>query len=235
MFRFLKQQFWLNSTDRHIILALAAGLGLLAETVIAAATLVSRDPDTVLLASGLVLVIGLFMVTMVFAGYFFIEFDIGLSMGATRRRMLAAGLFNSLCLEGVLLLATAAVRGLEWGVYTGWLQKAQPGLSLAVDFMAVLLGLPWWGKLLLLAGPVFLGYVSGVLIQRFGRMGFWILWGVFMVGFVLPSNSAAWIDLDTLTLQPGLLAVVGWAAALAAALLAAGAAWLALHSSVRGG
>lgn len=235
MLRFLKQQFWLGSTDRHIILALAAGLGLLAEGVIAAATLINRDSDTVLLASGLVLVMGLFMVTMVFAGYFFIEFDIGLSMGATRRRMLMAGLFNSLCLEGTLLLATAALRGLEWLVYTGWLQKAQPGLTLAVDFMAALLGLPWWGKLLILAGPVFLGYVSGVLIQRFGRMGFWILWGVFMAGFVLPANSAAWLDLDAIVLQPGLLAAAGWAAAFAAAALAAGAAWLALHSSVRGG
>lgn len=235
MFRFLKGQFWLNHPDHKIVLALGAGVGLAAEVLTVFMTLYTREPYTVLLGSGITLVLGLFFLTLIFAGHFFIEFDIGLSMGATRRRMLAAGLFNCLCLEGVLLAVTAALRALEWAVYVGWLQKSLPGLLPAVDFLGVLLGLPLWGKLLLLAGPIFLGFVGGVLIQRFGRRGFWVLWGAFMLGFVLPSNALSWDTelLHTAAGLAGLLGMLGWIGAAGAAALGGWAVWLALHASVR--
>lgn len=232
MLGFLKRQFWLNSGDHKIVLALSAGVGLALEAFILTMTLLTGEQETVLLAGGLTFVIGLFFLAFVFAGHFFIEFNLGLSMGATRRQMLAAGFFNCICLEGLLLLVTAALRALEWGVYAGWLRHSLPGMHAAVDFLGILLGLPLWGKLLLLAGPVFLGFVSGVLVQRFGRRGFWVLWGAFMLGFVLPTNALSW-NMD-IHLTRGVLGMLGWLGAAGAAALAGWAAWLALHASVRG-
>lgn len=232
MLGFLKRQLWLNRGDHKIVLALSAGVGLALEAFILTVTLVTGEQETILLAGGLTLVIGLFFLAFVFAGHFFIEFDLGLSMGATRRQMLAAGFFNCICLEGLLLLVTAALRALEWGIYAGWLRHSLPGAHAAVDFLGILLGLPLWGKLLLLAGPLLLGFISGVLIQRFGRRGFWVLWGAFMLGFVLPSNALTW-NLDIHFLR-GALGTLVWLGAAGAAALAGWAVWLALHASVRG-
>ena len=186
-----------------------------------------------MLASGMTLGFGLFLVVFVFSGYFFIEFNLGLSMGATRRQMLAAGLFNSVCLEGALFVVVAALRLLEWAVYTFWLAKSIPGLEAKVDFLGIMLSMPWWGKLLLVVGPVFFGFVFGTLIQRFGRAGFWVLWAAFMICFVLPANALSWdIGFGTLDLA-ALVRGACWVGGIGAAVLAAWAGWLNLHASVR--
>lgn len=233
MLRFLKQQFWLGTSDRNIVMAVAGGFGLLFEVFTIVMTLVTRDPETIMLASGMTLVLGLFFVTLVFCGYFFVEFNMGLSMGATRRRMLAAGLFNSVCLECALFLVVAAMRLLEWAVYRFWLAKSIPGLAARVDFLGIMLSMPWWGKLLLVVVPVFLGFVSGTLIQRFGRAGFWVLWAAFMICFVLPTNALSW-DLHLGSFEIAALIRGGcWVGGIGSAALAAWAAWLNLHASVR--
>ena len=45
MLRFLKQQFWLESSDRNIIMALAAGFGLFFELVTVVMTLATPRPS----------------------------------------------------------------------------------------------------------------------------------------------------------------------------------------------
>ena len=58
----------------------------------------------------------------------------------------------------------------------------QSGVVLWIDsFMSV----PWQAIPVLAVAGAVVGFIVGALTQRFGRMGGWLIWGVWMVFFIM--------------------------------------------------
>lgn len=221
MIRFLKDQWWFERSDRRGLALLLAGI----EALLLLGTLVAMfltDPGTDTVSVGVLVLLGASLFLAVFGGaaYFGSEFQLGLKMGATRRQMLAAQLFNTFSLELTMVAASLALGGLEWLFNRFVWMGRHPGAVIAVNGFEILAAMPWWVWPVGLAAPVLLGYITGVTMACYGQKGFWVLWGLFMLCFVVPANTTSGflklgqafsnVPLLALAIAGMVLAVTGW-------------------------
>lgn len=161
-----------------------------------------------------------------------IYFNMEVSMGCTRLRFFVSyyvvSFVFSACYIGIILLLNIAERVLEKRLY--------PNLSCEIDFLPYLLkgGIPAAAAVCLVSG------FCGVLILRYGRKAFWVLWAVWMICTIglpriheameeAPNSLFGWIGNKIGFLFSGFTAneVIGIAAAVS--LLSLAGAWLYLR------
>lgn len=137
-----------------------------------------------------------------------VSIKMGVQMGRTRRFMLAAILAESTLNISLLLALCAALSGLS-----SLLAKFLP----FSEYVNLLFIMPWWVWPACIVGTVVLSLCLAMTIHAGGRLGFWIIWCIFMLIFVVPSNVPGVMDKLTQTLQwlkvAGVLsgiAILGW-------------------------
>lgn len=175
-----KKHFWMNRTDLLIELAVPVGLWLLLELIVDIAQSVTGD----YVYSGVPAVVALFGGAMlelfVNAARMCTTYSIGLVMGRTRRCML--GLVVG---ESVTHLALIALEGTL-------LNLVSMGMGRLLGFPAntsLFSLIPWWVWPLTAFAVLALGFASGVLLMAYGQKGFWVMWGIWMVAFIVPANT----------------------------------------------
>lgn len=159
------------------------GLLALTETGIWAGTLLVmrivyqfvRDPDILLIGvpgiAGFAMAVMCSLIASV--SRIWLEFVVGVQMGATRRRMIAASLALDLTLGG-MMLALAAVLDRVW-------QALYAGFAAANGEMMGIVGMiPAWGWLVAWLLPAGAGMLGGALVLRYGRRAGWTLYFVFL-------------------------------------------------------
>lgn len=152
------------------------------------------------------------------------EFNMGISMGATRKELVrsyALFLFvQILLLEIVLVLSGMAEKAM--------LAKMMPGGELRFDLTAYMKP----GYLLAIAAVMMVAEIfCGAVLLRFGMKAFWVLWAVWMISAVLLPRlldngrlSVLWNRLG-LALGGHLTAAGIWTAVLAVTAILAGISW----------
>lgn len=175
-----KKHFWMNRSDLFIELAVPAGLWLLLELIVDIAQSVTGD----YVYSGMPAVVALFggamMELFVNAARMCTTYSIGLAMGRTRRCML--GLVVGESVTHLLLIA------LEGAL----LNLVSMGMGRLLGFPAntsLFSLIPWWVWPLTAFAVLALGFASGVLLMAYGQKGFWVMWGIWMVAFIVPANT----------------------------------------------
>lgn len=175
-----KKHFWMNRSDLLIELAVPAGLWLLLELIVDIAQSVTGD----YVYSGVPAVVALFGGAMlelfVNAARMCTTYSIGLAMGRTRRCML--GLVVGESVTHLLLIA------LEGAL----LNLVSMGMGRLLGFPAntsLFSLIPWWVWPLTAFAVLALGFASGVLLMAYGQKGFWVMWGIWMVAFIVPANT----------------------------------------------
>jgi hypothetical protein len=103
------------------------------------------------------------------AGRFSNEFRMGLHMSATRRQMMLSGVVLSFANAVEMVLLAAGLQAL-WTALFG-----APGAE------NILAAFPLWGWAAAIYVPVAMGILAGGILLRFGRIGFWVLYGCFML------------------------------------------------------
>lgn len=190
--KFLK----MNAGDFALYAAVTGGLFLLGEIVILC-VMAFLKPDTSILLAGIVMpIVAAFSLFLMSFTNSWVMFDLALRFGRTRRQGLGlvAGL---LALEGVFTMGLAALlAAIErfllpglWARLAGfdgweWMSTAPvpegaerlPSAFLQVeDFV-----LAWWWYPVLWAAALAFGLFAGVLLQRLGPKGAWVLWCLWM-------------------------------------------------------
>lgn len=152
------------------------------------------------------------------------EFNMGISMGATRKELVrsyALFLFvQILLLEIVLVLSGMAEKAM--------LAKMMPGGELRFDLTAYMKP----GYLLAIAAVMMVAEIfCGAVLLRFGMKAFWVLWAVWMISAVLFPRlldngrlSVLWNRLG-LALGGHMTAAGIWTAVLAVTAILAGISW----------
>ena len=123
------------------------------------------------------------MALAISVAYWTTAFSIGLRMGATRREMTVGVLFQTLVMNVFIIAFAWLELLLERTLGVGyWVNTV--GKDLEFD---VLFSLPWWSWLLSVLVCTVGGLLFGTVILRFGRKGFWVIWGLWMAGALGPS------------------------------------------------
>ncbi len=144
------------------------------------------------------------------------EFRLGLHMSGTRRQMLLSGTVLSLANAAEILLLAAGLQALWTAVFGGTAEEGN-----------VLAALPLWGWAACLYLPVAMGVLAGSILLRFGRIGFWVLYGMFMLSCFGPQLFGKQTEVLSLGQLDQILAALPWILPWAAVgLAAAGAALL---------
>lgn len=216
-----KKHFWMNRFDLLVELAVPAGLWLLLELIVDIAQSVTGD----YVYFGVPAVVALFgsaiMELFVNGARMCTNYSMGLAMGRTRRCMLGLILGESVT---HMALAAAAVLALN---------LMSVGMDRLLGFPAresLFALIPWWVWPVTFLAALAVGFASGILLLAFGQRGFWAMWGIWMVAFIVPANTPG-LDFAAL---PAPLMIAG--AALAAAVLLGWlvwSVWYALHCPVK--
>ena len=216
-----KKHFWMNRFDLLVELAVPAGLWLLLELIVDIAQSVTGD----YVYFGVPAVVALFgsaiMELFVNGARMCTNYSMGLAMGRARRCMLGLILGESVT---HMALAAAAVLALN---------LMSVGMDRLLGFPAresLFALIPWWVWPVTFLAALAVGFASGILLLAFGQRGFWAMWGIWMVAFIVPANTPG-LDFAAL---PAPLMIAG--AALAAAVLLGWlvwSVWYALHCPVK--
>ena len=171
----------MGKNDLLIELAFPAGMWLFVEIVVN--TILFFDGTEVALGIGGVVAFGTMLLMELFTvgARFMVNLNLGVSMGRTRRFMLGTVLGES-ALHLIPCMGLCAL--------LGW---AGQGISMALgaqSYENILFMMPWWGWVVGFFGVMLIGFCGGMLLQVFGRKGFWVLWAVSMLAFVVPANSS---------------------------------------------
>ena len=194
----------MNRFDLLVELAVPAMLWLLLELIVDIAQSVTGD----YVYFGVPAVVALFgsaiMELFVNGARMCTNYSMGLAMGRTRRCMLGLILGESVT---HMALAAAAVLALN---------LVSVGMDRLLGFPAresLFALIPWWVWPVTFLAALAVGFASGILLLAFGQRGFWAMWGIWMVAFIVPANTPG-LDFAAL---PAPLMIAG--AALAAAVL----------------
>lgn len=171
--------------------------------------------------------ISAFATVIVSLGHVGLSFELALKFGCTRRRALFLTL-GTIAADALVAFGLSAVLALLDRHAMPWLWAAIRGVDgpLPTEVFA----LPLWAYPALMLGGIAVGILFGALIQRFGKTGSRILFGVYMAAIIVPQILPDGLfDHSPAMLFPFL-------GMIAAALLLAGfgwALWSLLHASVR--
>ena len=128
--------------------------------------------------------------------------------------------------SGVLPMALAAAAVLALNLVSVGMDRLL-GFPARESLFALI---PWWVWPVTFLAALAVGFASGILLLAFGQRGFWAMWGIWMVAFIVPANTPG-LDFAAL---PAPLMIAG--AALAAAVLLGWlvwSVWYALHCPVK--
>lgn len=195
MWNQLKKLIDLNKGDFILVVSLPAGIFLVTQIVIAIIMVVLK-PEEGIQVSEMILVFSSAIIMLVLTlSSLLVNYPQALQFGCTRRR----GLLLNAGLLGVEYLATVAL------VTVGTLieQHLCPSLwktltGRSVDLVFFLDGIqpPWWLVLVAPLGGAALGLFISAVIFRFGRVGGWTLYTIWMVAMVgqsfLPWEEHWW-------------------------------------------
>lgn len=183
--RELKKQLLLRSDELLTMLLLEAGAFVFGEAILHVAVGVFGEEDEVF-QLGLLMAVFMVGMCMVFMGVssLALGFNIGVGMGASRRRFIPAFMLFTY-LEFLVLAAIAKI----FGYLEKWiLEMAYPGMDHGdVDIM-----LQW--KYILVAGiaVVACNVIFGAISLKFGKVSFVILWLLWMAVIVGIPRMVQW-------------------------------------------
>ncbi len=121
---------------------------------------------------------------LISATLFTVYYKLGLQMGQTRRNMLLRLSILSLVMHVVTVGFAAALSCLLAVFYSHFFAPTDVLLALV----------PWWGWVLMLTLPLAIGMLGGAILMRFGRKGFWVMYGIFMSLLLLPQLFTGMLD-----------------------------------------
>ncbi len=183
-------------------LAAAFVVWLLVEMATGLVVLLGHGEETLILAGAVALGV-LVMGSCILNGFVLTgNFEIGLSMGCTRRRQVlwnAAWELGGMA-AGVLLIV--ALNGLSHLNYQ--MAYAPRGIRLEADALAML---PLWAYPLMVVLPMMIAWCGAATLNRFGQKGLWVVWVLWMV-FCLGVPQLNYTDLPETVLW-GALALAG--------------------------
>ena len=211
----------LNLDDLYVLFAVVGGVFLIIQLVVAGLMLF-LDMHTILLISSLILPLAAGILSLIINVLHPVAtFETMVRYSVSRRKALTCTVVN-MAFETAAAFALALVLAqAERLIALAW-QRVFPGLEIDLDLYSAI---PLWGVLLAALGTVLAGLICGAILQRFGRRGFWILWGLWMAVIVL-QGVIPWHEIFALPwLIPCLMAVL--------LLLAGGAVWSLLRASVK--
>jgi hypothetical protein len=176
------------------------------------------DEDINLLFGGCMsLVLTAVCITFVGASHAMVTFSLALKCSRTRRQalglvlgLIGAETLFALAVNALLCLLERTAGSALWAAFNG----------VVPDVFSP----SWWVYLLSIPGGAVVGIISGAVLQRFGRKGFWGLWAVWMLG-CFGSNRI--VLLEDFIVQAVVVSVVVVIAALTWSV------WSLLHATVR--
>lgn len=219
-----RKHLWANRSDLLVELAIPAGLWLLTELIVEIAQAVTGELIPIGgVPAAFALFGGAFMELLCNAARMYTGYPIGVSMSRTRRCMLALTVG-----ESAVHLALVALQGLLLNLVS----LGVGGLLGTVAEKSLFAIIPWWVWPIVAFSVLAFGLASGLVFMAFGQKGFWVLWGVFMLAFVVPMNSAG-SSFNIFALPPAVL----FAGAALAGLVLLGwlvwSVWYALRCPIR--
>lgn len=187
MLRACGREFRLQKEDFLGMGAIALGGVVLTEVVVNLVMALGKPDSYFLLGPFLLFLVGGFVAVMLSVGYWLTAFPMGVKMGATRREMVAGVAGVTVGMSLLLLTFPALDYLLERQLGVGyWVNTV--GRALEFDLLYYI---PWWGwPLAAVLCPV-VGLLVGTVILRFGRKGFWVIWGIWMAGCFVPQMLPA--------------------------------------------
>lgn len=190
MWNQLKKVIAMNKGDFILILSLTAGIFLVLQFVIAVVMVVLKPGEGVRISGPSMVFASTILMLVLTLAALLVNYPQALQFGCTRRRglLLQAGLLGAQYLATVPLVAAALLFELHLAP-TLW--KTMTGRSEDLEFFLDGLTLPWWLVLAAPLGGIALGLIVSAVIHRFGRVGGWTLYGVWMV-FMLGQSFLPW-------------------------------------------
>ena len=190
MWNQLKKLIDLNKGDFILAVSLPAGIFLVTQIVIAV-VMVAAKPEEGVQVSEMILVFSSVIIMLVLTlSSLLVNYPQAIQFGCTRRRglLLNAGLMG-LQYFGTVILVAAGILIEQHLCPPFW--KALAGRSVDLVFFLDGIQPPWWLVLVAPLGGVALGLLISAGIHRFGRVGGWTLYGVWMV-FMLGQSFLPW-------------------------------------------
>lgn len=192
MWKQFKKLISLNKGDFILTVSLTAGIFLLTQIIIAV-VMVAAKPEDGIQVSGMILVFSsvIMMLVLTLSGLL-VNYPQAIQFGCTRRRglLLNAGLMG-LQYFGTVILVAAGTLIEQHLCPPFW--KALTGRSVDLVFFLDGIQPPWWLVLVAPLGGVALGLFISAVIFRFGRVGGWTLYAIWMA-VMLGQSFLPWAE-----------------------------------------
>lgn len=171
----------LHGDDVWQLALVPLGAAVFLGAILAGAMLWAEDTSApevvgVVMSTGIV-VVGVGCGLLISGTLFTVYYKLGIQMGQTRRNMLLRLSLLSLAEQLGLLAFSVGLSGVITLVYRRFFSETEWIFGFV----------PWWGWVLMLTLPLAVGTFGGAVILRFGRKGFWVLYGMFMAVMLLPQ------------------------------------------------
>lgn len=177
----LKKYLLYSKSDLGIELAVPGLTWLLLEIISVIGQLTTGDGLPMAVSPIVALVVAVFMEYGTSIARVTVSYSLGVYMGRTRKRMLSLVLIECLVHTLLCLGMVAALSALSDFVIA-------PAIGFPVE-NALLTSMPLWIWPALLLGCIAFALPTGVTVSAFGQKGFWVVWGIFMLAFVVPGNT----------------------------------------------
>ena len=206
MLKQMKGVVRLNLDDLVFFAGFLGGGFLILHVITALAVRFSGEGSSLMLSGILLPIVGAALLLITSIGHVSMTFEQAVRSGSTRRRALAltvgqivvesafvtaiAALLNALerAFAPALWLKLSGRQVIEWGVDGRRIPEGMQA-EYEVLWQDILFiedfALDWWVPPVLILLGAAVGFVIGALIQRFGRRGGWVLWGLWMVFFLI--------------------------------------------------
>lgn len=163
----------------------------LAGDILSVMLLIFSDSTKYVSIGGILGIFGAVLFSMgIGVGFFSAYYETALSMGQTRKGYIVSAFttnFMVLISNLLLLLPLSSISELARRTFFSSLATADGFYGIFnIDFVIQW----WWVGLLASFFMVCCGMCIGALIQRWGRKAFWVLWGVYIVGFLFGGKFA---------------------------------------------
>ena len=192
MWNQLKKLIDLNKGDFILAVSLPAGIFLVTQIVIAV-VMVAAKPEEGVQVSEMILVFSSVIIMLVLTlSSLLVNYPQAIQFGCTRRRglLLNAGLMG-LQYFGTVILVAAGILIEQHLCPPFW--KALTGRSVDLVFFLDGIQPPWWLVLVAPLGGVALGLFISAVIFRFGRVGGWTLYAIWMA-VMLGQSFLPWAE-----------------------------------------
>lgn len=199
MLQEIKRQLYYNRRSYLLWVALTQSAGLLCFLALAIVSFAVPGAYFVPALSGIIVFGSSILYCWIFLiSTIGIQFNTALKLGAVRRHFLPATLVITFCFS--LLFSFSAY-------FWSWADSAL--FSFAGVSSISVFSLPLWALPLISLASTIIGLWSGALWQRYGKVGFWILWTIYMVISLFGGQIGGVIKGETHNmLQRALLPVV---------------------------